>query len=351
MGVAVRTENLTILFSDVVGSTRLSHLQSPDDADELRRQHFALLRKAVTEAGGTEVKNLGDGVMVIFSSASSALGCAVAMQQVVEYDNRDLRHPPVGLRIGLSGGEVIPEDDDYWGDPVVEAARLCALCDGGQILAADVVRLTAGRRSNHRYGDLGALTLKGLPEPVECVEVFWDRFGEVAPDWAIPFPPRLPARPGSGVIGREIELSIIRDAVKSAAAGETQLALLISGEAGQGKTTLVAEAARAAFDNGSCVLFGHCEEDLATPYQLFAKPLGTLSHTLPRNISSRTSRHMDPNSYRSTVACKPDSGPATIESRRHGFRALPSLRRRCWIALASIPAATCRSRPRRPPMG
>jgi hypothetical protein len=50
--------------------------------------------------------------------------------------------------------------------------------------------------------------------------------------------------------------------------------LLISGEAGLGKTTLVAETARAAFDKGACVLFGHCEEDLATPYQLFAEAIG-----------------------------------------------------------------------------
>ncbi len=48
----------------------------------------------------------------------------------------------------------------------------------------------------------------------------------------------------------------------------------LAGEAGLGKTTLVAEASRAAFDNGACVLFGHCEEDLATPYQLFAEALG-----------------------------------------------------------------------------
>ena len=50
--------------------------------------------------------------------------------------------------------------------------------------------------------------------------------------------------------------------------------LLISGEAGLGKTTLVAEAARVAFEGGACVLLGHCEEDLATPYQLFAEALG-----------------------------------------------------------------------------
>ncbi len=64
------------------------------------------------------------------------------------------------------------------------------------------------------------------------------------------------------------------DAAKRVAGGEGREVLLVSGEAGLGKTTLVAEAARVAFDDGACVLFGHCEEDLATPYQLFAEALG-----------------------------------------------------------------------------
>ena len=51
------------------------------------------------------MKNLGDGLMVVFASASAALACAVAMQQGVERDNRDREHS-VGLRVGLSGGEV-----------------------------------------------------------------------------------------------------------------------------------------------------------------------------------------------------------------------------------------------------
>jgi tetratricopeptide (TPR) repeat protein len=66
-------------------------------------------------------------------------------------------------------------------------------------------------------------------------------------------------------------MQVLTDATKRVAAGEGREVLLISGEAGLGKTTLVAEAARAAFDSGACVLFGHCEEDLATPYQLFAE--------------------------------------------------------------------------------
>ena len=64
------------------------------------------------------------------------------------------------------------------------------------------------------------------------------------------------------------------DAFKRVVAGEGHEMFLVSGEAGLGKTTLVAETARAAFDSGACVLFGHCEEDLATPYQLFGEALG-----------------------------------------------------------------------------
>jgi class 3 adenylate cyclase len=82
------------------------------------------------------------------------MACAVAIQQGVELDNRDREHP-VGLRIGISGGEVSREDADYFGDPVIEAARLCASCESGQILAADIVRLTAGRRSRQQYVPLG----------------------------------------------------------------------------------------------------------------------------------------------------------------------------------------------------
>ena len=85
------TENVAILFTDVVGSTALARPLSPEVADEIRREHFSILRQAIAEAGGTEVKNLGDGLMVVFGSASAALACAVAMQQGVEHDNREPR--------------------------------------------------------------------------------------------------------------------------------------------------------------------------------------------------------------------------------------------------------------------
>ena len=87
------TETITVLFTDLVGSTELSYALSPDAADELLRAHFSVLRRAIAASGGVEVKGLGDGVMVVFRSTSAALSCAVAMQQAVHRDNvgaRDL---------------------------------------------------------------------------------------------------------------------------------------------------------------------------------------------------------------------------------------------------------------------
>jgi class 3 adenylate cyclase len=163
------TQNVAILFTDVVGSTAYV----PDAADELRRGHFSILRQALAEKGGNEVKSLGDGLMVVFASASTALECAVAMQQGVERDNR-LRVHAVGLRVGLSGGEVTVEEGDYFGDPVIEAARLCTACEGGQVLATDTLRAMAGRRIRNQCRSLGVMSLKGLPEPVAIVDVLWE---------------------------------------------------------------------------------------------------------------------------------------------------------------------------------
>ena len=105
-------------------------------------------------------------------------------------------------------------------------------------------------------------------------------------------PGRLVVRPAVGVVGRDPEVQAIADAAKRVATGEGREVLLISGEAGLGKTTLVAEASRAAFDHGAVVLFGHCEEDLATPYQLFAEALGHyVTHAREEQLVTHVAAH------------------------------------------------------------
>ena len=106
------------------------------------------------------------------------MGCAVAMQQAIDRHNRRSEQTRLGVRIGISLGDVTAEDSDYYGLPVVEAARLCALAKGGQILCTDVVRFLAGGRGDYTFQPLGPLKLKGLPKPVPASAVAWIRRAE-----------------------------------------------------------------------------------------------------------------------------------------------------------------------------
>ena len=282
-GVVAATETITVLFTDLVGSTEMASALTPEGADRLRREHFATLRRAIVPTGGTEVKNLGDGLMVVFPSTSAALSCAVAMVQTVDRENATAERP-LGLRIGLSGGEATRESDDYFGDPVVEAARLCARAGAGQILATDAVRVMAGRRTRHTFHHLGPFELKGLPEPVDVLEVGWEPADLEAAEHEIPLPARIALVPPTGVVARESEVAELIDNFKGVAAGEGQAVTLVSGEAGVGKTTLVAEAARRAAGGGAWVLLGRCQEDAGGSYVPFAEALGHLVTNAPEQL-------------------------------------------------------------------
>src|SRR5207302_6010230 len=111
-----------------------------------------------------------DGLMVVFTSSSAAVGSAVEMQQRIERRNRKADEQ-FSVRIGISMGEADVEEGDYFGPPVVEAARLCAAAAGGQILCGDLVRATA--REGNEFRPLGRLHLKGLPGPFSAHDAGW----------------------------------------------------------------------------------------------------------------------------------------------------------------------------------
>jgi class 3 adenylate cyclase/tetratricopeptide (TPR) repeat protein len=265
----VSTEAVTVLFTDLVGSTEMSSRLDRDAADELRQAHFGLLRAAIAATGGVEVKNLGDGLMVVFTSPSRALGCAVAMQQAIERHNRRAEWR-LGLRVGVSMGEAVEEDGDYFGEPVIEAARLCAVASGGQILATDLMRMMLGRHATHDLVPVGALELKGLPDPVDAVEVRWEADAvDGAAGAGIPLPARLARAAADDVfifIGRAAEFEQIATAAKRSAGDQQVRVLLVAGEPGVGKTALVAHAARSVHDEGIATIYGACEEELVRPY-------------------------------------------------------------------------------------
>ena len=116
-------------MTDLVGSTAMADRVGPEAAEGLRIEHFGLLRGALERSGGREVKNLGDGLMVVFASAAQALACAVRCSRPSRRATAAAEER-LGVRIGVSLGEATVEDGDYFGEPVVEAARLCAAAAG-----------------------------------------------------------------------------------------------------------------------------------------------------------------------------------------------------------------------------
>src|SRR3954451_13395952 len=111
-------------MTDLVGSTDAATRLGHEAVEVLRQEYFSLLRDAVDDADGREVKSRGDGLMVAFQSAAAAVECAVSIQQRVERRNRGASEP-LAVRVGVALGDATVEKGDYYGLSVVEAARLC----------------------------------------------------------------------------------------------------------------------------------------------------------------------------------------------------------------------------------
>ncbi|MCW2971267.1 MAG: putative ATPase, partial [Solirubrobacterales bacterium] len=270
-------ETVTILITDLVGSTQLESRVGPIVAEELREEHFGLLREAVGEAGGREVKNTGDGLMVAFPSAAAAVSCAVLIQQRFERRNRSAMETLL-IKAGVSSGDASTAGGDVFGMPVIEAARLCDSCSPGQILAKEIVgHLATGR--GHVFTSVGALELKGLPEPLEAIEVVWEpAFGS-----GIALPERLRELPATAFVGRVAERERLAELWGQTRDGSLRLAL-ISGEAGVGKTRLSMHLALQAHVEGATVLYGRCDEDLGVPYQPWVQAFGHLVKEAPDRV-------------------------------------------------------------------
>ncbi len=273
-------------MTDLVSSTAMADRVGPAAAEELRAEHFGVLRGALERSAGREVKNLGDGLMVVFASAAQALACAAQMQQALQARNRRADEP-LEVRIGVSLGDTTVEEGDHFGEPVVQAARLCARAEGGQILLSDLVRQIGGARDGHDFRSLGELELKGISEPILVFELAW----EPAPVTGIALPERLRELPATGYVGRVAERARLDELWGQAREGSLRLAL-ISGEAGVGKTRLSTHLALTAHGQGATVLYGRCDEDLGVPYQPWVQALRHFVAEAPQaTLRAHAERH------------------------------------------------------------
>lgn len=153
----------TVLFTDIVDSTRRAAELGDRSWHTLLAQHDAIVRRELSRFRGQELKTLGDGFMATFDGPARGIRCAVAVVDAV-------RSLGIEVRSGLHTGEIELTNTDAKGIAVHVAARIAGLAHGGEVLASQTVRdLVAG--SNLHFSDRGSHLLKGLPEEVRLFAV------------------------------------------------------------------------------------------------------------------------------------------------------------------------------------
>ena len=164
---------VTLLFSDIEGSTRLV-IRLRDRYGDLLLQHHRLLRAAFGEHGGREIGTQGDAFVVAFSRAKEAVAAAVAGQRALaEHDWPD--GTEVKVRIGIHTGEPSLGEEGYQGLGVHRAARICAAGHGGQILLSNASRelIEDELSGDLALVDLGENRLKDLDRPERIFQVLY----------------------------------------------------------------------------------------------------------------------------------------------------------------------------------
>ncbi|MBI4564233.1 MAG: DUF4242 domain-containing protein [Planctomycetes bacterium] len=161
-----------ILFTDIQGSTRMTQTRGDTAAMTLVRAHNDIVRRALRDTGGREVKHTGDGIMASFFSVPEGIRCAVCIQREIARHNQRAPADALHVRIGLSAGEPVVEGGDLFGSAVQLARRVCDYAHAGQVLVSNLVRdLIDGKDTE--FIALGEAELKGFDKPERIHEVRW----------------------------------------------------------------------------------------------------------------------------------------------------------------------------------
>jgi predicted ATPase/class 3 adenylate cyclase len=212
---------VTLLFTDIEGSTRLLQELGDEYADALA-DHRRTLREVFARHGGVEVDTEGDAFFVAFAKASDALAAAAAGREA-------LADGPIRVRMGLHTGEPTMTAEGYVGIDVHRAARIAAAGHGGQILVSQATRDLVGA---DRLRDLGVHRLKDLAAPERLYQLDDDDF----PPLRSVDQTNLPVQP-TPFVGRETELAEVLALL------DVHRIVTLTGPGGSGKTRLALQAA------------------------------------------------------------------------------------------------------------
>jgi TolB-like protein/class 3 adenylate cyclase/Tfp pilus assembly protein PilF len=185
-----------IVLADVAGYSRLMEADEAGTVTTLNKHRTEILKPLVATHKGRIVKLMGDGILLEFASAVSAIRCAAELQQAFAAANEHVPEPRrVVLRIGINLGDVVVEGDDIYGDGVNIAARLEAMAEPGGICVSDSLYRQIHGKVDFQFDDLGEKALKNIAGPIRVYRL--RRIGAPAQQRPVP---SLPDRPSIAVL-------------------------------------------------------------------------------------------------------------------------------------------------------
>ena len=225
---------LTLLFTDIQGSTQMLHRLGDRYAD-VPGEHDRVMREAIAVAGGREVRTAGDSFFAVFSQPEGAVDCALRVQLGLRGAEWPGGEAP-RVRMGIHTGFPEVRDGEFVGMDVHRAARVMAVAHGGQVLVTDETRTSIDAGVEVR--DLGYHRLKDLREPEHLFQVLASGLESGFPELRSLNRSNLPV-PASPLVGRRTETE---QALELLYRPETHL-LTLHGVGGAGKTRLAVEVA------------------------------------------------------------------------------------------------------------
>lgn len=173
-----QARQVTVLFADVSGSTKLYESEGDKAAMEAIARCIAQMRQTVESSGGRVVKTIGDEAMAVFPTPDAAAYAASSMQHAIDA-LAPVGATKLGIRIGFHCGPVIQNDNDIFGDTVNLAARLVEQAARGQIIMSRETSNLLGPVFRSFKRPLYAIHVRGKAEEVELCELIWRQADDV----------------------------------------------------------------------------------------------------------------------------------------------------------------------------
>jgi adenylate cyclase len=172
--MAEQLSELSVLFADVSGSTKLYETAGDAVAHAAIEKCVSIMRDKTVNAKGRVIKTIGDEVMSAFATADQAADAAIEMQSAIT-EMPPVGNTQIGIRVGFNHGPVVERDGDVFGDAVNLAARLAGVATKGQIITARDTVMLMSPMLKAATRAITTIQVKGKAQEIQVYELIWQQ--------------------------------------------------------------------------------------------------------------------------------------------------------------------------------